>query len=214
MTKGFFITFEGAEGTGKSTQTRLLTSYLETKGIQSILTREPGGSDGAEQIRSLVLRGDTERWDSVTEMLLMYAARRDHVQKKILPALNSGKTVICDRFADSTMAYQGYGYGKNGIEKKDLNDIYRIVLGDFKPDLTLIMDLPVEIGLARSLARDPDSNRYERMGKDFHHNLRKAFLDIAENNPDRCVVIDASKSVEDIATDIKTVVNARLLKGK
>ena len=214
MKKGFFITFEGTEGTGKSTQTRLLAQWLEQRGVESVLTREPGGSEGAEQIRTLVLKGDVARWDSVTETLLMYAARRDHVVHKILPALNEGKAVICDRFADSTAAYQGKGYGEKGMDRRDLDVIYRIVLGDLKPDLTFIMDLPVETGLERALKRDPDSNRYERMDLSFHRHLRTAFLDIAKENPDRCVVIDALKTVDEIAVDIQKHVEERLLARK
>lgn len=210
MAKGFFITFEGGEGTGKSTQTRLLAAYLEKRGISCILTREPGGSDGAEEIRNLVVKGDVARWDAVTEMLLMYAARRDHLVKKIRPALNEGKTVICDRFADSTTAYQGYGYAEEP-SPEDVSRLYDIVIGTFKPDLTIIMDLPVEKGLERALSRDANSNRYERMGLDFHRSLRRAFLTIAEQEPDRCAVIDADRSVEEIHQEIVSVVEKRLL---
>lgn len=207
--KGFFITFEGGEGTGKSTQARLLAAYLENRGYPCVVTREPGGSDGAEEIRNLVVKGAVARWDAVTEMLLMYAARRDHLVKKIWPALKDGKTVICDRFADSTTAYQGYGYSE-APSPEDVSRLYDIVIGAFKPDLTIIMDLPVEKGLERALRRDANSNRYERMGTDFHRNLRQAFLTIAAENPDRCVVVNADRSVEDIHKEIVSVVEARL----
>ena len=207
--KGFFITFEGGEGTGKSTQARLLAAYLENRGYPCVVTREPGGSDGAEEIRNLVVKGAVARWDAVTEMLLMYAARRDHLVKKIWPALKDGKTVICDRFADSTTAYQGYGYSE-APSPEDVSRLYDIVIGAFKPDLTIIMDLPVEKGLERALRRDANSNRYERMGTDFHRNLRQAFLTIAAENPDRCVVVNADRSVEDIHKEILSVVEARL----
>ncbi len=209
MAKSFFITFEGGEGTGKSTQTRLLAGYLESRGIPCVLTREPGGSDGAEEIRNLVVKGDVARWDAVTEMLLMYAARRDHLVKKIRPALNAGKSVICDRFADSTMAYQGFGYAGDP-SPEDVARLYDIVIGDFRPDLTVIMDLPVEKGLERALGRDANSNRYERMGLDFHRSLRQAFLTIAEHDPDRCVVINADRSVDEIHREIVSVVEKRL----
>lgn len=207
--KGFFITFEGGEGTGKSTQARLLAAYLENRGYPCVVTREPGGSDGAEEIRNLVVKGAVARWDAVTEMLLMYAARRDHLVKKIWPALKDGKTVICDRFADSTTAYQGYGYS-GAPSPEDVSRLYDIVIGAFKPDLTIIMDLPVEKGLERALRRDANSNRYERMGTDFHRNLRQAFLTIAAENPDRCVVVNADRSVEDIHKEIVSAVEARL----
>lgn len=207
----FFITFEGGEGTGKSTQTKLLASFLEKKGISTLLTREPGGSEGAEEIRNLVVKGAVSRWDAVTETLLMYAARRDHLVNKIWPAMQEGKTVICDRFADSTMAYQGFGYAGNGIPQETMKQVYSIVIGVFKPDLTIIMDLPIEKGLERALKRDATSNRYERMGIEFHQNLRQAFLTIARQEPDRCVVVDANRSIEEIHQDIIRIVEERLL---
>lgn len=213
MKKGFFITFEGTEGTGKSTQVRLLAQYLQSKGVPCVLTREPGGSDGAEQIRDLVLKGAVSRWDSMTEMLLMYAARSDHLRRKIIPALQEGKTVICDRFADSTTAYQGYGYGKNGVPLEKIARVYDVVVGDFKPDLTFIMDLPVEKGLQRSLARDVDSNRYERMQLAFHENLRAAFLKIARDNPDRCRIIDANGDIDSVQNSIKKEIDLLLDRG-
>lgn len=210
MTKGFFITFEGGEGTGKSTQTRLLVDFLEQHGHSCVLTREPGGSEGAEEIRNLVVKGSVGRWDAMTEALLMFAARRDHLVHTIWKALEEGKTVICDRFADSTMAYQGFGYADEGLGQQVVQKLYDIVVGDFHPDLTVIMDMPVEKGLERALKRDANSNRYERMGLDFHRNLRQAFLTIAEQNPHRCAVVDATKSIADIQRDIQDIVKARL----
>lgn len=201
--KGLFITFEGTEGTGKSTQCRLLAEYLTGKGCDCVLTREPGGSDGAEQIRDLVLKGAVTRWDAVTEMLLMYAARRDHMVHKIIPALTAGKVVICDRFADSTTAYQGYGYGDKGVPLQDIRRLYDIVVGAYRPDITFVMDLPVETGLKRSLARDANSNRYERMDLSFHENLRAAFLKIASEDKERCRVIDATGDVAAVQSAIK-----------
>ena len=213
MKKNFFITFEGGEGTGKSTQARLLADFLEKEGASCILTREPGGSEGAEEIRDLVVKGSVARWDVMTEALLMFAARRDHLVKTVFPALNEGKTVICDRFADSTMAYQGFGYADSGLGQETVEKLYDIVVGKFKPDLTIILDMPVEAGVARALQRDKDVNRYEKMGLDFHRNLRQAFLEIEKKEPERCVVIDANRTIGEISVDIVAVVKSRLLKA-
>ena len=138
MKSNFFITFEGGEGVGKSTQARLLADFLEKKGKSCLLTREPGGSPGAEEIRQLVVKGAINRWDVMTETLLMFAARRDHLLKTVWPALKEGKTVICDRFSDSTMAYQGFGYADQGLGQGTIEQLYQIVIGAFKPDLTII----------------------------------------------------------------------------
>lgn len=211
MAKGFFITFEGGEGTGKSTQTRLLADFFEKQGYSCVLTREPGGSEGAEEIRNLVVKGAVGRWDAMTEALLMFAARRDHLVHTIWKALDEGKTVICDRFADSTMAYQGFGYADKGLGQQAVQTLYDTVVGSFKPDLTIIMDMPVEKGLERALKRDASSNRYERMGLDFHRNLRRAFLTIAEQDPVRCAVVDATGDIETIQNDIQNIVRKRLL---
>ena len=213
MKQNFFITFEGGEGTGKSTQARLLADFLEKKGISCLLTREPGGSAGAEEIRNLVVKGEVGRWDVMTETLLMFAARRDHLVNVVWPALKEGKTVICDRFADSTMAYQGFGYAEKGVGPQTVEQLYQIVVGPFKPDLTLILDLPVELGVERALKRDVDTNRYEKMGLDFHRNLRRAFLEIEKKDPQRCVVINAADTAEKIHAQIAAVVQKRLLKA-
>ena len=213
MKKNFFITFEGGEGTGKSTQARLLADFLEKEGASCILTREPGGSEGAEEIRDLVVKGSVARWDVMTEALLMFAARRDHLVKTIFPALKEGKTVICDRFADSTMAYQGFGYADSGLGQETVEKLYDIVVGKFKPDLTIILDMPVEAGVARALQRDKDVNRYEKMGLDFHRNLRNAFLEIEKKEPERCIVIDANRTIEEISADVISAVRSRLLKA-
>ena len=213
LKSNFFITFEGGEGAGKSTQAKLLAGFLSEQGISSILTREPGGSAGAEEIRNLAVKGDVARWDAMTEALLMFAARRDHLIKTIWPALQEGKTVICDRFADSTMAYQGFGYADRGLGQRTVEQLYQIVVGDFKPDLTIILDMPVEAGVERAVKRDANVNRYEKMGLDFHRNLRNAFLEIEKKEPQRCVVIDANRTIEEIAADIKSVVRTRLLKA-
>ncbi|MBR4127159.1 MAG: dTMP kinase [Alphaproteobacteria bacterium] len=213
MKSNFFITLEGGEGTGKSTQARLLADFLEKNGHPCVLTREPGGSEGAEEIRNLVVKGDVARWDVMTEALLMFAARRDHLVKTVWPAMKEGKTVICDRFADSTMAYQGFGYADRGLGQMTVEQIYKIVVGDFKPDLTIILDMPVEAGVARAVKRDANINRYEKMGLDFHRNLRNAFLEIEKKEPMRCTVIDANRTIEEISADIISVVRARLLKA-
>ncbi len=213
MKENFFITFEGGEGTGKSTQARLLADFLEKKGISCLLTREPGGSAGAEEIRNLVVKGEVGRWDVMTETLLMFAARRDHLVNVVWPALKEGKTVICDRFADSTMAYQGFGYAEKGVGPQTVEQLYQIVVGPFKPDLTLVLDLPVELGVERALKRDVDTNRYEKMGLDFHRNLRRAFLEIEKKAPQRCVVINAADTAEKIHAQIAAVVQKRLLKA-
>ncbi|MDX2144201.1 MAG: dTMP kinase [Rhodospirillaceae bacterium] len=204
MAQGFFITFEGGEGGGKSTQAKRLAAVLQEKGHQVLLTREPGGSPGAEAIRQLLLTGDVARWDGMTEVLLHYAARRDHVVNTVKPAMAQGKIVISDRFADSTMAYQGYGHG---VGREAIKELHHAVLGDFQPDLTLILDLPVDAGLKRAMAR-PDmaksaaEDRYERMGQAFHERLRQGFLEIGKAHPQRCRVIDASRSIDAIAADV------------
>ena len=203
MIKGYFITFEGGEGCGKSTQIKLFTEYLQKKGIPCLLTREPGGSQGAEEIRALLLKGDTSKWDKITEILLFSAARRDHLVKKIWPALEQGTTVISDRFADSTMAYQGYGYGINEASIQMVNDTYKMIAGDFEPDLTFILDIAPEVGINRSMARSGnDEQRFEHMDLTFHHNLRNGFLKIASQNPKRYAVIDASGSIDQVHQDI------------
>lgn len=187
--RGRFITFEGGEGAGKSTQVARLAAWLRASGMDLVHTREPGGSAGAEQIRNLVLNGSAERWSPMTETLLMYAARADHLERTIRPALEAGRWVLCDRFADSSRAYQGAGGGvaQNFIEQLDAT-----VVGRDQPDLTLIFDLPVEIGLARALGRGGGSEvRFESKGDAFHQRLREGFSAIAAANPDRCRVIDA-----------------------
>lgn len=208
MNGGRFITFEGGEGAGKSTQLRLLAEALERAGIEVVTTREPGGSKGAEAIRALLVTGDVDRWDAETEALLHSAARRDHLVKTVWPALQRGAWVVCDRFADSTLAYQGYGHG---LSKDFITGLTRLVLGDFTPDLTLILDLPVEEGLKRAGGRGGAEDRYERMGTAFHERLRQGFLDIARRDPDRCAVIDATQDVDGVHQAIVKAVKGRLL---
>ncbi len=204
-----FITLEGGEGAGKSTQVRRLVARLEAGGIRAVATREPGGSPGGEQIRGLLVNGEITRWDAQTEALLHFAARREHLVKTIWPALESGRWVVSDRFADSTMAYQGYALG---LGRPTVESLYGLVVGDFAPDLTLILDLPAEEGLAR-VGRRPAAaggeDRYERMGHDFHARLRDAFRDIAAREPERCRIVDARGDVDAVAGAIWTLVAER-----
>ncbi len=204
---GKFITLEGGEGAGKSTQAPRLAARLEKAGHTVCITREPGGAPGAEAIRELLVTGDPERWDAATETLLHYAARRSHLTDTIRPALARGEWVVCDRFADSTLAYQGY---VGGVDKGFISEIYAQVVGDLTPDLTLVLDLPPEVGLARAQARGEGEDRYERMGLNFHQRLRAAFLEIAAKEPERCMVVDADGDIETVAARIKSAVEDRL----
>lgn len=198
---------EGGEGAGKSTQLELLAAVLEQTGIAVRRTREPGGSAGAEAVRTLLLEGADERWDAVSEALLLYAARRDHVARLIAPALERGVWVICDRFADSTLAYQGYG---RGLPLTDLAALHRLALGDFAPDLTLILDLPVEDGLARVAQRRQSIDRFERLDRAFHERLREGFRQIAVAEPQRCVLIDAAGDRDSVHRAVLAAVSDRL----
>jgi dTMP kinase len=203
---GRFISIEGGEGAGKSTQVGLLVAALDRAGIPRRATREPGGSPGAEAIRGLLLEGESERWDAIGEALLLVAARRDHVLRVIAPALLQGVWVVSDRFADSTMAYQGYG---REVALEDLAALHRFALGDFAPDLTVILDLPVEMGLARAAARST-ADRFERLDRDFHEKLRQGFRQIAADNPSRCVLIDASADPQTVHRVVLQAVEQRL----
>jgi len=202
-----FITLEGGEGAGKSTQIKLLNTWLESEKIATCLTREPGGSPGAEQIRDLVLKGATDRWTGMTEALLMTASRAEHVECRIKPALKTGEWVLCDRFFDSSIAYQGAG---RGLGMARIKALQTLALGDFTPDLTIILDLPVEIGLSRAIARESAKSemedRFERMDISFHEKLRKAFLEIATQEPKRCIVINADNPPERLQNDIRTAI--------
>lgn len=204
---GRFVTFEGGEGGGKSTNLRMLATALEAAGETVIVTREPGGSEGAEQVRRLLVEGATDRWDAVSEALLHYAARRDHVERLISPALDRGDWVVCDRFADSTMAYQGYGHS---LGREPIETLHGLAIGGLKPDLTLILDLPVETGLTRAGSRGGDETRYERMADGFHQRLRDGFLDIAAREPGRCVVIDATQEIDAVQQEVRRAVTDRL----
>ena len=208
MTKGRFITFEGGEGSGKSTQMRLLAETLRARGLPVVTTREPGGATGAEQIRRLLVEGEPGRWDSMTEALLHFAARRDHVARTVWPAMAEGQWVLCDRFADSTLAYQGYGHG---LPVHAIEQLYDMTLGNFAPDLTLILDLPVEEGLHRAAGRGGGEDRYERMGLAFHQRLRQGFLEIARGQPRRCVLLSAADPIDKVQAGVLSAVRERLL---
>ncbi len=201
------MTIEGGEGAGKSTQAALLVGALGRAGIAALATREPGGSPGAEAIRRLLLEGEAERWDPLGEALLFAAARRDHVVRTILPALAAGTWVVCDRFADSTLAYQGDG---KGLDRAVLVELQRLTLGGLAPDLTVILDLPVEEGLRRAAARSGAADRFERLGRAFHRRLRDGFRRIAAAEPQRCVVVDAAADPETVHRAILAAVAARL----
>lgn len=207
MPRGFFITIEGGEGTGKSTQAKRLAAALGPRVGEVVTTREPGGSAGAEAIRALLVTGDADRWSAQTETLLMYAARRDHLERVIEPALSRGAWVICDRFHDSTRAYQGAAGGADPTLIKCLEDH---VVGALTPDLTLILDLPVSEGLARAGGRGEGEDRFEGKGLAFHEHLRQAFLEIALREPERCAVVDVSDGVDVVAANILAVVERRL----
>lgn len=203
---GKFLTFEGGEGAGKSTQIRRLGEALEAAGLSTTITREPGGSPGAETIRGLLLDPASE-WDAPTEALLHFAARADHYTTRIAPAIRNGDWVICDRFADSTRAYQGYGLG---LSMDAIETLYEIALGEFAPDLTVILDVPVEVGMERMQNRDGDPDRYEQMDVAFHERLRQGFLEIAAQEPDRCEVIDATVDIDTVTRRIFDCVERRL----
>ncbi len=196
MRRGRFITLEGGEGTGKSTQVRRLASWIEGAfGTQVVATREPGGAPGAESIRALLVDGEPDRWDPVTEVLLHFAARRTHVLETVGPALETGRWVVSDRFTDSTRAYQGLVQGA-GLDL--VEEIAGLAVATPLPDLTFVLDLPAGQGLERAASRG-GGDRYERMGRAFHERLREAYLEIARGDPERIVVVDASGSEEDVA---------------
>lgn len=207
LKRGRFITLEGGEGAGKSTQAGLLVAALAKAGVAALRTREPGGAPGAEEIRSLLVEGEPGRWDAVTEALLMVAARRSHVTHTIAPALERGEWVVCDRFVDSTMAYQGYG---GGVPLAALAELHRLIAGDLMPDLTFILDIPVAKGLARATGRSGGETRFERMDPAFHERLRQGFLEIARAAPGRCFVIDAQRDVGTVQQAMLDAVRERL----
>lgn len=204
---GTFITFEGGEGSGKSTQIALLADVLGKTGLDCIKTREPGGSDNAERIRSLLVSGDKDAWDPLAETVLFYAARLDHVSRLIKPALDRGSVVLCDRFADSTAVYQGIG---KGLTEDYVRMLQRMLMGNFTPDLTLIFDIDPETGLKRAASRANDETRFEKMDMEFHRKIRTGFLAIAEREPHRCAVINAALTVGEVQAQVMTAVRQHL----
>lgn len=207
MSEGRFITFEGGEGAGKSTHIQRLADALRGVGHDVLTTREPGGSDGAEAIRELLVRGEVGRWPALSEALLHCAARHDHVSKVLRPALADGRWVLCDRFIDSTVAYQGFGLGLDPAALAPLN---ALAADGLVPDLTLVLDLPPALGLERVGGRGAGEDRYERMDADFHGRVRAGFLDIARRESKRCALIEASGSIAATEAAILAAVRDRL----
>lgn len=201
---GRFITFEGIDGSGKSTQAKRLAEDLQAAGEPVVLTREPGGSAGAEEIRRLLVEGDPDRWSGETEILLFTAARRDHLEKTILPALTAGQTVISDRFADSTRVYQG---AARGDLRQTVDQLHDLMIAR-EPDLTFVIDMDPETALSRGLARSSGEDRFEELGLVFQQKLRAGFLDLAKEAPDRCHIIDGNHDADAVAEQVRTVLNA------
>jgi dTMP kinase len=200
-----FISFEGIDGSGKSTQARRLAAHLEVADKRVVLTREPGGSDGAEDIRRLLVEGDPGRWSAETEILLFTAARRDHLERLIRPALDSGSYVVSDRFADSTRVYQGATLGElRGV----VDSLHDQMIG-IEPDLTVIIDMDPDVALSRGLARQSGEDRFEDFGAEFQRTLRQGFLDLAVKQPERCVVIDGNQPIDSVTEAIKTLFAVR-----
>lgn len=207
MARGRFITLEGGEGAGKSTHLRHLASRLEARGLEVVTTREPGGTEGAEAIRRLIVEGSVDRWDALTETLLLNAARHDHVTRLIAPALERGAWVLCDRYVDSTLVYQGVA---KGLALETLLQLHTLATGPLWPDLTLVLDLPPEVGLARAGSRAGTETRFESHALGFHEALRRGFLDLAARFADRCAVVDASQPLEQVSADVERVICERL----
>ncbi|MGC1496393.1 MAG: dTMP kinase [Sulfitobacter sp.] len=203
--QGLFISFEGIDGSGKSTQTRLLADHLRAQGRDVVLTREPGGSRGAEEIRALVLQGEPDRWSAETEILLFTAARRDHLERTIRPALAAGKVVICDRFADSTRMYQGLS---RGDLRQTVDDLHRLMIG-LEPHLTILIDMDPAKGLSRALSRQTVEERFEDFGEELQAKMRFGFLALAKEFETRFSVIDGGRSIDDVAKDVINVVTSR-----
>jgi dTMP kinase len=204
--KGSFITFEGIDGSGKSTQARKLAEHLQAQGRDVILTREPGGSEGAEEIRALVLQGEPDRWSAETEILLFTAARRDHLERTILPAIEAGKVVICDRFADSTRMYQGLS---RGDLRGTVDQLHKLMIGR-EPDMTILIDMDSNTGLSRALSRQGVEERFETFGADLQAQMRAGFLSLAEEFKERFVVINGARSIDEVSLDVCQTVDEHL----
>ena len=204
--KGYFISFEGIDGSGKSTQIQKLAKFLETLGFDAVITREPGGSAGGEEIRNLLLQGNVDRWSAETEILLFTAARRDHLERIILPALEHGKVVICDRFTDSTRMYQGM----RGPNLRNLVDMLNEKTINCDPDLTIIIDINPQISLMRAKSRKTVEERFEDFGVEMQLKMRQGFIELAREFSKRIEVVDGQQSVENLARDICAIVKARL----
>jgi len=196
--EGSFITFEGIDGSGKSTQARKLAEHLQAQGHDVILTREPGGSEGAEEIRALVLQGEPDRWSAETEILLFTAARRDHLERTILPAIEAGKVVICDRFTDSTRMYQGLS---RGDLRGTVDQLHKLMIGR-EPDMTILIDMDSVTGLSRALSRQGVEERFETFGADLQAQMRAGFLSLAEEFKERFVVINGARSIDEVSVDV------------
>lgn len=199
---GLFVTFEGIDGSGKSTQARRLADHLAAQNIPVIFTREPGGSTGAEEIRALVLQGDPDRWSAETEILLFTAARRDHLERTITPALTEGKVVVCDRFVDSTRMYQGLR--GDGLRQK-VDQLHALMIGR-EADLTILIDIDPAVGLARAKGRNGTEERFEDFGLSLQERMRDGFLTLARENPDRFRVIDGARDADSVFADVVAAV--------
>jgi len=206
--KGSFITFEGIDGSGKSTQARILAEHLQANGREVILTREPGGSEGAEEIRALVLQGEPDRWSAETEILLFTAARRDHLERTIFPAIEAGKVVICDRFADSTRMYQGLS---RGDLRGQVDQLHKLMIGR-EPDMTILIDMDSDTGLTRALSRQGVEERFESFGADLQAQMRAGFLSLAKEFKERFVVINGARSIDEVSVDVCQTVDDHLAK--
>ena len=204
--KGYFISFEGIDGSGKSTQIQKLARFLETLGFDVIITREPGGSVGGEEIRNLLLQGNVDRWSAETEILLFTAARRDHLERIILPAMEDDKIVICDRFTDSTRMYQGM----RGPNLRNLVDMLNEKIINCDPDLTIVIDIDPQISLKRAKSRETVEERFEDFGVEMQLNMRKGFIELAKEFSNRIEVVNGQQSVDDLSKDICSIVKAKL----
>jgi dTMP kinase len=204
--KGYFISFEGIDGSGKSTQIQKLAEFLEARDFDIVITREPGGSKGGEEIRNLLLQGNVDRWSAETEILLFTAARRDHLERIILPALEEGKVVICDRFTDSTRMYQGM----RGVNLRNLVDTLNGKVIKFDPDLTILIDINPEISLKRAKSRKTVEERFEDFGVDLQMKMRKGFLELAKEFENRIEVVNGQQSIDKLAQDVRSLVKAKL----